>query len=395
MIVILCCAFGIISALLIGLKTPKSYEGQFTITVNLSQTESGVGYQYEGFYGLQAADNIATTLLNWLPQKDVSNKIIENSDLISAEKLPEPRMTISKIGLRILQVRWVAKDESVINRLASATANIVQEKIKENASSSQSSYSASFEKPFITLASKSLRTLSLIGFLAGGVMGLILAFAIQFFNPIIQFMFEIESRIGKAPIFFASKKKYGNSFREADELRVLIDDNCSNKTVIFVPISKSNYKLPLLLKDLTDSYIKSGKKVNLVDADIFNGNLTKLYGQSGKVGLSDYLENNLVMSELNLPVSENINLLASGKLFADAQLRSASLPWEQLKAIFKDNKTIILTSAFEESIEPIRAAQDIKTYLIIELRKTPFVLAEQAFALWKNKAFDFEIIVLE
>jgi len=397
LLILLCGILGIVVAVLVGMKNPKLYQAVFSLSINQTQKEETAGYQYEGYYALQAADQIASSVMSWLPSPDVVAKIQEKAQLSPTELILSPALRVSKLGPRTLQAVWTGKSPEVLEKLAHATVEVASEKVQmSGAIPSGSVYSASIEKPVVSDITQSKKIHAVIGFFGGSLAGLILAFVIQFLTPLVRFTFEVSRIAGKDPIFVA-KSGGGNeeNAKRADLLRLLLDKEEGAK-LVFLPIARSNFRLPAMLRDLSDSFAHLGKTVALVDGDLAMANLSSFMGLGSAEGLTEFSEGERSLSDCLQNVSEKVYCLPAGKRPANPTSEYAKLAWEKVAdALGGYGAGMILAPPADATLESVRAAHCAKTIFVVELSRARVKTFEQAVALWTAKGLDFDVVVLE
>jgi capsular polysaccharide biosynthesis protein len=171
-------------------KQPVTYEANANFTIiPKSAAELKNVYEYDGYYALQAAVLFGNTLASWLQSPDIVVEIFKKAGYElektqsskSLAKLIKPTLVPNSFSVKF---QLKDRDENKAQKLAQATTEIVQNKTTEfnQRAGSKANFEVAASEPIILEVKPKKEFNTMVGALAGLILGVFLAFVRQYFR---------------------------------------------------------------------------------------------------------------------------------------------------------------------------------------------------------------------
>jgi len=172
------------------LRQPITYEANANLTIiPKPNTELKNVYEYDGYYALQAASIFSLTMASWMQNPDTVAEIYQNSGYKidkgqtskSLSKLIKPTASPNTFSLG-LQLK--NKDKTKVQKLTKAAIEVAQNKTAEfnKTAGSKINFEVTASEPTILEVAPKKTLNTGIGAVAGLVLGIFLAFALEYFR---------------------------------------------------------------------------------------------------------------------------------------------------------------------------------------------------------------------
>ncbi|MBN1604088.1 MAG: polysaccharide biosynthesis tyrosine autokinase [Chitinispirillaceae bacterium] len=247
---------------------------------------------------------------------------------IAQEKLIE-QLNGELIRLPQLEQRYIflqRETESTLQTLRTLKSKHEEAKIRKDSQESDLKILEIAETPQVPIR-KVKFTIIFIGLLAGIIIGIALAFVIEYLDQSIKDPHEVEKSLelpllGIVPHIEADQELFEqmdlskNIFEPFRALRANLKHIASThklKTFIICSAVKGEGKTTLSA-NLSITFAMDGKKVILIDADLRRSQMHTLFNVSKETGLADYLLGTSTVDEILKPTRfENLSLITSGE----------------------------------------------------------------------------------
>ncbi len=116
---------------------------------------------------------------------------------------------------------------------------------------------------------------------------------------------------------FKSKDNFNIMLEAYKNIRTSIEFGCSNKNIktILITSSKADEGKSTVLCNIAKSFADMNKKVLVIDADLRNPSIHKIYNISNNIGLTDVIEKDKLFEDcINKDLDKNVNILTSGTI---------------------------------------------------------------------------------
>lgn len=169
---------------------PKSYLAATTLTVNktsaLMQSQTNY-YLFDNYYNVQSSALFSQIVVSWIESPAVVKEIYTKADVIlpavSQKKLSKTFKAVRSEPATI-NISIVGSNKDEMEKLINAAAAVMQDKTNEiSKSDKESIYDIVKFTPIVTETTPNLWLNTLIGLLAGVLLGAILALAVDYFRP--------------------------------------------------------------------------------------------------------------------------------------------------------------------------------------------------------------------
>jgi len=166
-------------------STPQSFDGSVSIYISKkTDVNDAKDYQYDQYYAIQASSLYADSIVTWL--QDPSNVV----DIYSQANIDLPTKAVSKLSKTIkatkkqpatITITMSAPNETTVRNLLNTTVNFLNVKATA-ANNDYNDFNVSYSNPTILVHQNSILLNSVIGFLIGSVLGLLLVFSVEYFS---------------------------------------------------------------------------------------------------------------------------------------------------------------------------------------------------------------------
>lgn len=167
---------------LIVAQQPVKYESVFSITVTTQPPEGSTGYQYDGYYAVQASLGFAETVRAWLTSADVAAQIFIRTG-VSPEEMSLAQLQKSfnakQTAAQNIEVSYVSTTEDQASSLARSARGVLNDRVAavNEVADSRGDFVLLFTDPVIIPVSSPW---ALYGLISGGLViiigfGLLLA----------------------------------------------------------------------------------------------------------------------------------------------------------------------------------------------------------------------------
>lgn len=168
---------------------PKSYLASTTLTVNKSSSlrQSEVNYYlFDNYYNVQSSGLFSQIVVSWFGSPAVVKEIYDKADVsipnVSQKKLVKTFKAIREEPATI-NVSLSGTDKAETEKLINASAALMQEKTNElGRADKENVYDIVKFSPIVTDTTPNLWLNTLIGLLAGAILGAILALSVDYFK---------------------------------------------------------------------------------------------------------------------------------------------------------------------------------------------------------------------
>lgn len=168
---------------------PKSYLASTTLTVNKSSSlrQSEVNYYlFDNYYNVQSSGLFSQIVVSWFGSPAVVKEIYDKAGIIipnvSQKKLVKTFKAIREEPATI-NVSLSGTDKAETEKLINASAALMQEKTNElGRADKENVYDIVKFSPIVTDTTPNLWLNTLIGLLAGAILGAILALSVDYFK---------------------------------------------------------------------------------------------------------------------------------------------------------------------------------------------------------------------
>jgi capsular polysaccharide biosynthesis protein len=177
----------IVASLVFTLTTPKYYDTSISFSINRINRQTTTEYQYDGYYAIQASDLFSQTVMSWFLTPSVLLEIYQKADIdpmiVSLEDL-SARFKTKKYSPQNIVVRFKERDTQTAERISQAIIDIVQSKasLSNQTSDSQALFEVIGSKPVIVEKKPNIWLNMIIGFLAGIIFSIIIAYLVDFWR---------------------------------------------------------------------------------------------------------------------------------------------------------------------------------------------------------------------
>lgn len=119
-----------------------------------------------------------------------------------------------------------------------------------------------------------------------------------------------------------------------------------NIKTVLITSSKADEGKSTVLSNLSDSFTDMGKKVLLIDADLRNPSIHKIYGLHNNIGLADIINKEENFEDcVNIDVNSNLDILTSGTFVINpSELLSLDYMKEFIDSLKEDYDYIFIDS---------------------------------------------------
>jgi tyrosine-protein kinase Etk/Wzc len=247
---------------------------------------------------------------------------------VAQEKLIE-QLNGELIRLPHLEQRFIflqRETESTLQTLRILKNNHEEAKIRRDSQESDLKLLEMAQKPTVPIRKVKV-TIIFIGLLAGVIIGIALAFVIEYLDQSLKDPLEVEKTLelpllGIVPHIEADQELFEemdlskNIFEPFRALRANLKHIAAThklKTFIICSAVKGEGKTTLSA-NLSITFAMDGKKVILIDADLRRSQMHTLFNIPKKTGLADYLLGSSAIDEIIKPTRfENLSLITSGE----------------------------------------------------------------------------------
>lgn len=168
---------------------PQSFLASTTLTVNKSSVlrQSQVDYYlFDNYYNIQSSGLFSQIVASWFESPAVVKEIYSKAEIslpqVSQKKLSKVFKAVREEPA-IINVSLSGSDKVEIEKLVNAAAAVMQEKTNElGKSDKESIYDIVKFAPIVNEITPNIWLNTVIGFLAGIILGAILALAIEYFR---------------------------------------------------------------------------------------------------------------------------------------------------------------------------------------------------------------------
>ena len=175
-----------VSAFLFAYYRPTSYASSISFSVNRINKQTTDYYEYDGYYSIQASDLFSQTIISWFMTPSVLLEIYEKAGLdphiTSLEKFAN-RFNTKKYSAQNIVVTFGESNQERAQKLSEAVIEVVEsDASKLNQTHDQK---ALFEivgsKPVIVENKPNIILITIVGFVAGIILSLIIIYIIKYF----------------------------------------------------------------------------------------------------------------------------------------------------------------------------------------------------------------------
>lgn len=166
------------------IKKPSVYDASLSIVVSKKQQANTTDYQYDQYYAIQASSLYADEIANLF--KDPTNiiKIYTNADLnLPTNKTKSlPKFIVAKrIPPVTIILSLTDKDKNNANKLIVRSSSFVKDITDKWASQGiNQEFSLTFNDPIVVLANRNVSTNTILGLIAGFILGLGAIFFVEY-----------------------------------------------------------------------------------------------------------------------------------------------------------------------------------------------------------------------
>jgi len=179
---------GGVAAFLFTKFQPASFTASTTFTVNKSSVldQSQISYYlFDNYYNVQSAGLFSQIVTTWFESPALVKEIYEKAGLdvpqVSQRKLSKTFKAVREEPATI-NVTISGEDKEQLDKLINAAAAVLQEKTNELGKNADSFYEIAKFNPIVTENKVNLWLNTLIGLLAGVLIGALIALAIDYFK---------------------------------------------------------------------------------------------------------------------------------------------------------------------------------------------------------------------
>ena len=176
-------------AYLFTLKQPIVYEADVSLTIIPKPgIELKNVYEYGGYYDLQAATLFGTTIASWLSSPDVVTEIYKRAGYEIKEVTSKALAKLIKTTLApssfSIKLQLKDRDKNKAQKLARATTEVIQNKTAEfnQKAGAKANFEIVASEPVIFEVKPKKEFNTLVGALAGLILGIFLAFVAEYFK---------------------------------------------------------------------------------------------------------------------------------------------------------------------------------------------------------------------
>ncbi|MFC1687808.1 hypothetical protein ACFL0L_04485 [Patescibacteria group bacterium] len=176
-----------LSSLVFALLAPVKHDTSISFTIDRASREETEDYQFDGYYAIQAADLFSQTVLSWFLTPSILLEIYDQAGIdpeISSIEQLTTRFKAKKYSAQNIVVRFKERDRGTADKISAALTTVVEERASHsNQTSEQKSvFTVTGETPVIVEQSPSVVLTTIIGFVAGLIATILLAYVVSMFR---------------------------------------------------------------------------------------------------------------------------------------------------------------------------------------------------------------------
>ncbi|MFI7484326.1 polysaccharide biosynthesis tyrosine autokinase [Kocuria sp. M1R5S2] len=351
---------GVLAAYAFSLTVPKVYTSTSTGYVNVASSDEGVD---EVVSGSQAAQNRATAYVPLVASRPVAEEIAERSDSVDSADQIMGRLTATVVpGSALMQVTAMSSTPEEARDLANAslvaTAAVVGE--LEGRDSPVEVIPLGDAQLPTQPASPDIQKY----FLAGAVLGLVLAYAVAFLRKAadvkVRTTADVETAAGVGVLGVLPKdpslkddnrRTSALEGRAAEAIRQLrtnlrfVSVDAPPRTIL-ITSARSEEGKSTVSTTMARALARAGEPVLLVDADLRRPTVAEVFGIDGSVGLTQMITGQIAFEAAVKQVDEDgLFVLPAGRIPPDPSELLGSSRMRELIRGFRKDFTVIIDAA--------------------------------------------------
>lgn len=170
---------------IVSVKTPAKYNVSLSLLISRIGREQTSDYRYDGYYAIKAADEFSKNVTYWFKSPEVVRAIYQRAELESSYQSIRSlakAFRAQQLAPQFVEVRFSTPSEADAKKIASAIPEVLQEKANRiNTTSWQSiAFSIMGEEPVIIFKKPEVLLNTLLGFLAGLILGVFVVSAKEY-----------------------------------------------------------------------------------------------------------------------------------------------------------------------------------------------------------------------
>ncbi len=176
-----------IFATIATLEKPVSFASDLVLLISRKGTQATDNYKYDGYYAVQASDIFSDNISQWLASASIASEIYSRagikSDFTDFKNFSKV-FKANKLSSQYVEVRYETKDEQSAKIIARAIRDVLQEKTDSLSKSSNEeiSFNIIYNDPLVIKSENSIWRNNLLAVFGGLFLGVLLAFAKNYFK---------------------------------------------------------------------------------------------------------------------------------------------------------------------------------------------------------------------
>lgn len=176
-----------VSAYIFSAAQSKQYETSLSLFVIKSETQDTSDFKYDGYYALQAAESISSSMEQWLKDPETVNTIYQKAQLgtdFGDLKSYAKKFKAKKMSSQHIEVKFKTESEKEAEKISSAILEITDAKLKTMKTESKDEVSFALEKtnPLIIENRPDAIINLIIGLISGLFLGIFVVLLKEYFS---------------------------------------------------------------------------------------------------------------------------------------------------------------------------------------------------------------------
>jgi len=166
---------------------PVEYDTSISFQINRINRQLTSEYQYDGYYAIQASDLFSQTVMSWFKTPSVLLEIYNEAGVDPQIKTMEEftsRLKTKQYSPQNIVVRFKEREKATAEKLSQAIVTIIQERSAKlyQGEDENSLFEVIGAKPVVVDKTPVLWLVTLIGFIGGFVIGIIIVYLVRYFK---------------------------------------------------------------------------------------------------------------------------------------------------------------------------------------------------------------------